>query len=193
MEQDELQDEPLEEKRADHVRLIPPGTFLCRYCGGNYEMALPAPLEMMVAAMKSFSDTHARCPLSERGVACPYCFKFGHAEEACDVVKYDGNWRRWWRGPDTGTSSKTICSHLAGEGAPMMDPDQQRVPCDASDFGRCHRLLHAMGWRQRIVEMRLVPGWAKLVDAWDELEQLYLEERGSGSCPKFYKRMKELE
>lgn len=50
------------------------------------------------------------------------------------------------------------------------------------------------GWRNRIGEMRSVPGWAKLVDAWDELEALYLEEvpKGTGRAPKLYARMREL-
>jgi len=186
--------EPKSDKKTNHVRLIPPGTFLCLHCGADYEMALPVPIDLMVAAMKSFSDTHSECQLLERGVACSYCFQFGHVEEDCTTVKYDDDWRKWWHGPDTGTSSKTICCHLAGKGAPMMGPNQESIPRDASDFGRCHRLLHAMkGWRERIGEMQDVPGWAKLVGAWDELEKLYLEEHGSGMCPKLYKRMKELE
>jgi hypothetical protein len=97
---------------------------------------------------------------------------------------------RWVVGPDTGISSETIWKKFLGLPLGM----RQSPPLDPSDFGRCHRLLHAVpGWRARIGEMATVRSWAGLVEAWDELEALYLEEEPSGEGPKLWRRMQQIE
>lgn len=156
-----------------HVVLRPPGTFLCLHCGETYEMNLPAPVNVMVGAMQSFNKTHKKCKLvSSRGLACTFCFTFGHMPDECSRLEYHGDWRKWMEGPDTGASSLTLCRALAhGRGVVHQRID---VPHDASDFGRCYRLLKAIpGWRERIGEVRHLAGWASLVDHWDALERLY--------------------
>lgn len=100
-------------KPDSHVILRPPATFLCRHCGDSYEMNLPAPIDIMVGASRSFSATHKRCKTGRRGLACIYCYEFGHELLACPLLDYGGDWRKWLAGPDTGSSSKTLCRALA--------------------------------------------------------------------------------
>lgn len=175
--------------KSEHVLLRPPGTFLCLRCGESYAMELPAPVNILLGAMQAFSATHKKCKIGVRGLACMFCFGFGHAEDDCPKRKYHGDYREWMAGPDTGMSSMALCRKLAGitKRAPLessIKTTSERVPSspipvDADDFGRCHRLLHAIpGWRARIGEMRGEGQWAPLVDAWDELERLYLAELG---------------
>src|SRR6266702_3517315 len=69
------------------------------------------------------------------------------------------------------------------------------VPHDPADFGRCHRLLQLMPeWRAQLHKVAEVfPKWKPLVDAWNELEALWLKEKPSGRCPLLYERMHVLE
>lgn len=53
----------------------------------------------------------------------------------------------WLLGDDTGTSSKTICAHMLGVPIAWKSP-----PADASDRGRCIRLL------------KLIPEWIARLD-----------------------------
>lgn len=105
----------------------------------------------------------------------------------------------WLYGTDTGVSSKTIFAVLVDQNAlrnavtmnPHFRPD---VPHDPSDFGRCHRLLERFpAWRARLSEIaEAYPAWKLLVEHWDDLTALYLEELPTGRCPKLYDRMQEL-
>jgi hypothetical protein len=78
-------------------------------------------------------------------------------------------------GTYVGSSSATIWAALTGKKMPFgWHPD---VPLDPDDFRRCHQLLMLIpGWRARIAEVATrFPEWAPFVEAWDELERLYLE------------------
>jgi hypothetical protein len=143
----------------------------------------------MVAMIEAFDKKHAECALGEKGLTCHFCFKFGHKPFDCPKLNYEGNPERWWEGPDTGASSKALWRVLRG----LDRPGEARAyPHDADDFGRCQRLLKAIpGWRERIGEMALAPGWGKLVEHWDELEKLY-DEEFPGVCTKLYAKLKEL-
>lgn len=98
---------------------------------------------------------------------------------------------RWLAGGDTGTSSKTIWSVMTGQ-----DVDRHGIPHDPADFGRCHRLLELFPkWRERLPTVAAIfPEWAPLVEHWDELTALYVEElaEGTGYARRTYDRMKEL-
>lgn len=180
-------------KTKTHVIWKAPNILACLHCGQHYEVNMPAPVEIVVAASEVFEKSHNKCAKTARGLACAFCFEFGHDHTTCPLIEYGGDWRKWRDGPDTGISSRTICRRLAGTPAAFIIGDSSGIPYDGSDFGRCHRLLHAIpGWRARIGELRDVPGWAPLVDAWDELEALYEKELPTGSAPKLYERLKEL-
>lgn len=181
---------PTPGKIEGHVRYVPPGIFFCRHCGDNYAPALPCPIHLIVAMSESFDAEHKGHKLTAKGLACNFCFKFGHDTFACPKLDYGGDPEKWWAGPDTGTSSKFLWRVLMGQCAPRQ---VTAVPHDADDFGRSQRLLVAIpGWRARIGEMLLSPSWKPLVEHWDELEKLYNEEWPTGLCPKLYARMKEL-
>jgi hypothetical protein len=81
----------------------------------------------------------------------------------------------WVTGSDTGTSSKAILIRMLG-GMPAW----HTFPHDASDLGRCLRLLARFpSWRQRIGEMAEVSGpWAAMTREWDALEKCMVDEVG---------------
>ncbi len=97
----------------------------------------------------------------------------------------------WLAGPDTGASSLAIVEVLAGRSGLT---ENHQGPSDPSDFSRCRKLLEVMPeWRDRLSEVAdAYPSWAPIVGAWDELEDLYVEEQSAGVAPKLYTRMKEL-
>lgn len=86
---------------------------------------------------------------------------------------------RWARSNDTGISSETIWLVLSGLPAFPGSADLGEPPMDASDFGRCHRLLEAVPeWRPRLGEVaKRFPKWKSVVSAWDRLESLYAAGR----------------
>jgi len=88
------------------------------------------------------------------------------------------NPNEWIIGRDTGTSSKTIWAVMVG--AVKRDSNQIHnwefdVPHDASDFGRCWRLLVLFPeWKARLSEVsEIFIQWLPLVRQWNELEKLY--------------------
>jgi hypothetical protein len=104
-----------------------------------------------------------------------------------------GDWRAWITNGDTGISSETIWTALSGT---QMTGGCWRpgTPIDASDFGRCYRLLQVMPeWRARIGEVAdRYPAWRPMAEAWEELTALYEAEVHTGMCERLYARMREL-
>lgn len=103
----------------------------------------------------------------------------------------------WLFGPDTGTSSKTIFSVLSAKHGHRVRNERgfrPAVPNDPDDFGRCHRLLAAIpGWRERLPEMSNVsPVWKRLVEKWERLTALWLQESPTHHCPVLYDEMQAL-
>jgi hypothetical protein len=103
----------------------------------------------------------------------------------------------WLKGTDTGVSSMTIVSVLSEKHALLADGRLRHggdVPHDPSDFGRCYRLLQLFPeWKARLGEVAAkYPKWKPLVEAWDQLEALWLEESPTNNCPKLYERMQAL-
>jgi hypothetical protein len=76
----------------------------------------------------------------------------------------------WIMGGDKGSSSETIWAVMTGAECPR--PSR---PLDASDFGRCYRLLALIPeWRVRLPEVTArYPEWGPLVAIWGELEVLW--------------------
>ena len=59
----------------------------------------------------------------------------------------------WLLGDDTGSSSKMLCAHMMG-----LNPASNTPPSDASDRGRCIRLLELIPeWTDRLDEMKKYP------------------------------------
>lgn len=149
----------------------------CERCGHERVLfALPAPLDIVAAACK---------------LRCAACnskrVMLGPRPKSTDT----GDFESWINNGDTGVSSATIWAVLLRRPNPYCTSD---VPHDPGDFGRCYRLLAVMPeWRERLPEVaRVFPGWAPLVDRWDELTSLWEEESPSGNAPKLYALMREL-
>lgn len=103
-----------------------------------------------------------------------------------DALKRIGN---WLRSDDTGISSETMAAITLGADSGDFD-----APHDGSDFGRCYRLVEA------VPEVRaafpriaaLVPAFAGILAAWDELAAIYLRDLPTGLSQDLYDRIKSL-
>lgn len=111
-----------------------------------------------------------------------------------EQVKAGIGLQAWLASDDTGISGLTMAAALYLAGKYAFTPQRWCHPWDPSDFGRCHRFLEAVpGSRERLPEMKTVsPVWATLVDNWDEITRLYLEELPTGKAPKCYALMDKL-
>ena len=107
----------------------------------------------------------------------------------------------WLRRGETGLSSLTIWDCLAPQECqlnPFDDMYRQSLgptaPWDIHDWRRCWLLLRLIPeWRPRLHEVaERHPKWQALVEHWDELEALYLEERNQTDFPQFRTRLREL-
>ena len=98
----------------------------------------------------------------------------------------------WLKSDDTGLSSKYMAYMIWGNPTRV----ENNHPLDPDDFGRCCRFLDAVpGSREKIALLAVPecgPVWKRLIEAWDELERIYLEELPSGKCPRLYERMKQI-
>lgn len=179
--------EPKKPQKGGHVLWLFTGELLCTHCGETYNPTMPCPMGVMSAILKAYGKEHKRCKLDKsKGLACSYCLKFGHPHDQCPTLDPKGDPMKWIRGNDTGMSSKEIWSVLMGKKKPS---EVVNYPHDSDDFGRCHRLLNNIPeWRPRIVEMKDSPVWAQLVDNWDELESLYVQNNHQD----LYRRLEEL-
>jgi hypothetical protein len=169
------------------------GRFECVRCGQHYLPNYPAPVSVVSSISKAFAREHRRCRPHADGDVCPHCARGGHTELACPTIQpsaYRGDPHVWLSGTDTGLSSLTLWAvMMARPIGELTDGRGPSAPLDAADFGRCHRLLKAIpGWRAQLPEMRAVPGWARLVDAWPSLETLY----EAGEHARLTKRMFEI-
>jgi len=181
-------------KKTDHIvmHMGKGGRLGCLHCGQNYTAALPAPVDIVIAAGKAFEKAHVRCRKPASGLRCAHCLQMGHEPTACPELDVK-TIAEWLKGPDTGTSSRTIVAAIHGSWG-WGGVERGSVPCDPDDFGRCHRLL------ERFPELRAdfptvatkYPEWAPFVREWPKLEALYREEvpTGTGAAPKLYAAMK---
>lgn len=100
----------------------------------------------------------------------------------------------WLINGETGLSSECMMATILN-GGPISGNYKARFhPLDPADFERCIKLLEAVPeLRENLIVMKDVSlKWATLIDHWDELENLYNQERNQRSAPKLYERMKEL-
>lgn len=83
---------------------------------------------------------------------------------------------KWLGGNDTGASSEAVALTALGE-----MPENPSYPSDASDFGRCHRLIVAAPEARKAIDHLGVHGgkvWKALAKRWDEIDAAYVA--GSG-------------
>lgn len=166
------------ERKAEHV-VMGNNSFRCLNCGDEHLVDMNAgsgfTMNMFAGLARGYADDHKNCEPSDAGAKR---FEYTTPEQ----------WAKSW---DTGMSSMTIYNFMTRGRIGVL---RVEIPHDPSDFGRCYRLLKvAPRWRAMMPEMgRALPEWAKLCDAWSELEALYEEEWPSGAAPKLYARIREL-
>lgn len=89
----------------------------------------------------------------------------------------------WWRGSDTGMSSRFMAAAYSGSDA-LIQTTTPAAPHDTSDVGRCVRLLdlaaaNGCDWRGALPLGRLAvlcPMWAPLLDRWADIESAYAHD-----------------
>lgn len=167
-----------------NVRLLPrDGMILfCINCGETCRPTMPAAYTMVESIMKSFGDSHKKCEYDDdKGHACSCCFEFGHDSAFCHLLEYNGDYEAWWKGPDSGLSSKALMVELLDfPDLPWIDYGDYlyRVPADADDFGRCFRMITAFPeLRARIDLPTRNPTWSKFFPVWQALEDLYMDAK----------------
>lgn len=165
----EIDADSTEEASAKHV-VMGSNSFRCLHCGVEQKIHMPCSIGVLVGASNGFIGEHKDCEPSAAGEA-----RFEYSNE------YE--WRKSW---DTGLSALTIF------GVFTHSEHKPSIPRDAGDIGRCFRLLSVAprNWRddlQRVADAH--PEWQPLVDRWDELEELYDEDR----FEELYEVMKECE
>lgn len=100
----------------------------------------------------------------------------------------------WLRSDDTGTSSLTMAAVMFNAGKYDNQPRDWCHPWDPADFGRCHRFLEAVPEARALLPKmaEVSPVWKALIQHWDELTALYIEEQPQKKAPKLYTRMEAL-
>ena len=88
-----------------------------------------------------------------------------------------------------GESSKTIWGHFMGQ-----EKRVKSYPHDPSDFRRCANLFQLIpDWKKRMDELRVLsPIWNNLVENWEKLELLLIENIKTGKDNGMYDFMQEL-
>jgi hypothetical protein len=82
----------------------------------------------------------------------------------------------WFECDDTGTSSKYMAYVIDG-GAKRLPVQAYSYPRDAADFGRCLRMVRALGFEEKIQLMRTTGHeWREIASHWDELVDHYDNE-----------------
>ena len=103
----------------------------------------------------------------------------------------------WLAAGERGLSSEAIVQRLTGIKVNTgRDEGAVEPPHDPSDFRRCVELLESVPPARTYLPLMadVSPQWARIVDAWDELENLLSEEehRTDGKAPRLYRRLKQL-
>lgn len=82
----------------------------------------------------------------------------------------------WFECDDTGTSSKYMAYVIDG-GTTRLPIQGYSYPHDADDFGRCLRMVRALGFEKKVFLM-LTTGhqWREIASHWDELVAHYDNE-----------------
>lgn len=102
----------------------------------------------------------------------------------------------WSHGDDSGLSSRSLLSYATGINF-VGHHHHLWYPSDSGDLGRCIRLLRKFPELRRGLKLaaKEQTSWAMLVDAWDELEELYdhvSQSRQLGGSYIIYNKMRTL-
>lgn len=131
--------------------------LFCTKCGTYGNINFPIEINEMSKKTKEFENTHADC-------------KQTWTEPTPDMTKSIQERAEWWLiNGETGASSKAMLNCMLG--------NVYRVdyPRDPDDFKRCYKLLEVIPeWKSQLDRLKsMSTAWAKLVDNWDKLTQMY--------------------
>lgn len=171
-------------KASDLTHMLAPGPIsaLSTKCG-----------KRLTSRSKGFLAMH------HAQATCVACAAVAKAELEVERVKRGPvpdehkKYHDWADGPHAGMSSMAMVRAVTG--ADVGDwREYQRHPWDPDDFGRCWQVL------QYFPELRtgfakvaaLSPEWARLIAAWDELEELFTVGELGWPKPRMYERMREV-
>ena len=159
----------------------------CHKCSHVFEaeIVVNAPIDVAVASMRAVSCPE--CGAREVGLGGAY----SDTPHITAPIEHRVNW--WQTRGERGISSDTIAAVMRGTHyTGSFGPD---VPHDPGDFRRCKLLFDIVPeWRGRLNEVtERYPWFAPFEEAWPEFERLYEEEVSSGSAPKLYRLMQEVE
>lgn len=158
------------------------GQLFCFNCGQSYDMKLPQPVNMAAAMMKQFSKDHKNCPKTWEEPK----------PETDGKTEYEN--AQWWlQNGERGISSETMFTHLSGTHN-LRAGRGECHPSDPDDFRRCHLLLEAVPqWRDKLHKMKNASTvWTNLVDNWDKLTEMLLEQMKTRKDNGMYDLMKSL-
>lgn len=137
------------------------GDLFCFHCGGSFKMNFPQPVDVAAQQMRSFAALHRHCEKT---------WQEPTPETHDKTEKENADW--WLAHGAKGISSSTMFKYLDGRD---ITGGWESHPSDPDDFGRCYKLLQAVPqWKTQLHEMSAVsPVWARLVDNWDKLTEMY--------------------
>lgn len=155
--------------------------MFCFNCGASETLLLPSPVDTATATMRIFIKHHKSCK------------KTWHEPANNPEGKTETENARWWmENGEHGTSSKTMFNVLSDD--LYIENRHQSHPSDPDDFRRCYKLL------QEVPQFRLKLGrmsqktkvWGNLIENWDALEGMLIEQMETKEANGMYEFMKKL-
>jgi hypothetical protein len=161
------------------------GDLFCFNCGESYTMNLPASVSMVSAMMLQFSKDHKNCKKTwTEPVAEP------ENQNSNIAIANNANW--WRINGEHGISSKTMFNCLNPKYP--INNSRNSHPSDPDDFRRCYLLLKAVPqFKQKLGRMKPISNyWSNLVDNWDKLELMLIEQMETKKSNGMYQFMNTL-
>lgn len=157
-------------------------SLFCFSCGDSYKINYPQPINMMTAIMKEFEKTHKSCEQTWK-------------EPVNEVGKTEEENCMWWMAyGEHGLSSKTIFNTLKPDSIRKLENSFDCPPSDSDDFRRCHLLIEAIPqFRDKLDQLRVISEvWNNLVENWDKITEMLLEQIEKKKSNGLYEFMKTL-
>lgn len=136
--------------------------LFCFNCGGKYIINYPQPISMVTAMMDQFVKDHENCLPTWKEPEV-------NQKQSVKQKAFD-----WLQNGETGLSSKTMWFCFMGE-----EIKRPSHPYDPGDFKRCYKLLQAVPeWKLQLHNLKpLSKEWSNLVDNWDQLTDMYEQNK----------------
>lgn len=163
--------------KSDHV-VLRNGAMFCSHCGREQKMALPMEIPVFTAMVDAFCKSHKNC------------VKVWQQQFPDQSLTVKEKAEFWWNHGERGTSSEYMYG-VFSSGYTFMNGSH---PHDPDDFKRCHGLLEMVPeWRNILYKLRPSSDvWNNLVDNWDKLTEMLLEQMSGKRDSSMWDLMKSL-